>query len=211
MTIRPGDEWGAPAVLPEGAPIADSDATLHEIVGRWIRGHDDDGPAMGPIGLIGGSLWRTMGQPSGGAERLASGGTGAPVDVATVLLDGRVGHFVTHLVARRRGPLGWWRGPVLVLMNAEYLGDWDVATRGHPNDGRVDLFAGDLSLGDRWKARRRLPTGGHVPHPGITERRVKGHTERLPRGTHVWLDGLPQGPVTDLAVQVRPDALNVIV
>lgn len=211
MTIRPGDAWGEPGRLPADQPIAATDEALHGIVGEWVRAHELGDAPMGPVGLTGGSLWRTMGAPAGGADRLRSEGLQADVDVVTVLLDGRVGHFVSHLVARRKGRRGWWRGPVMVLMNAEYLGSWDIATRGHPNDGRVDLQSGDLSIGDRWKARQRLPTGTHLPHPGIVDRRVKQHTVSLPAGVRVWLDGLDQGPVTDLVATVRPDALTVIV
>ena len=129
--------------------------------------------------------------------RLHTGATVVPVDLAAVLVDGRLHWFVAHLVARR----GWWRGPIVAAMNAQHLGPWDVAPRGHPNDGRLDVFEGDLGLGDRWKARRRLATGTHVPHPGITERHVAAVQLELTAGTKVWLDGEPLG---DGPKPVRP-------
>ncbi len=60
-------------------------------------------------------------------------------------------------------------------MNAQWIGSWDVAPRSHPNDGLLDRCEGDLSLDDRWKARGRLPSGTHVPHPGIAEQRAVVH------------------------------------
>ena len=210
MTIQPGSAWGEPGVLPAGAPIADSDETLGEVVVELMAAASADGSGadrlpLGPVGITGGSLWRTMGAPRGGAQRLASAALVAPVDIARVELDGSETWFVSHLVARR----SWWRGEILVLMNAEFLGDWDVATKGHPNDGRLDLYRGDLSIGDRWKARQRLPTGVHVPHPGIEARRVQTLSEHFTRPTDVYIDGVRHRGVRELNVTVIQDALVV--
>ena len=87
------------------------------------------------------------------------------------------------------GPPQLVAGPGVVAMNAQWLGSWDVAPRSHPNDGLLDVFDGDLPLGERLKARSRLPTGTHVPHPGIAERRVAAVQIELDRPTPVWLDG----------------------
>ena len=38
-------------------------------------------------------------------------------------------------------------------MNAQWLGDWDLGPRSHPNDGLLDVTDGTLPFGDRWKAR----------------------------------------------------------
>ena len=107
-----------------------------------------------------------------------------PVDLGAVLLDGRLHWFVAHLVSRH----GWWRGRVVAAMNAQYLGRWDVAPRGHPNDGRLDVLDADLPFDERLQVRARLKAGTHVPHPRIDERHVTaapagpGSTDpRLPR------------------------------
>ncbi len=63
------------------------------------------------------------------------------------------------------------------------------AARAHPNDGLLDVLDGDLSFDDRLKARRRLLTGTHVPHPGIAQQRVPAVQFELDRPTPVWLDG----------------------
>ena len=67
-----------------------------------------------------------------------------PIDLVDVSLDGGRGRRrrVAHVVARSRGAAAGWRGPVLAVMNAEFIGDWDVAPRGHPNDGRVETLRG---------------------------------------------------------------------
>ncbi len=107
--------------------------------------------------------------PKGGEDRLAS--TEArrlPVDLGSVLIDGVHHWFTAHLVARR----SWWRGPVVAVMNAQFRGAWNVAPKGHPNDGRLDVLEASMATTERLKARARLRSGSHVPHPDIRERRV---------------------------------------
>jgi diacylglycerol kinase family enzyme len=126
-----------------------------------------------------------------------------------VLLDGRQHWFVAHLVARR----SWWRGRIFAAMNAQFLGRFDVAPRGHPNDGAIEIVDVDPSLGlaDRVKAWRRLPTGTHVPHPAITVRRVRAQQATFDPPLPVWLDGVAVGTVRNLSLRVEPDAVTVVV
>ena len=84
-----------------------------------------------------------------------------PIDVGAALLDGRLHWFVAHLVARR----SWWRGRLVAVMNAQWLGAWDLGPKSHPGDGLLDISDGKPPLSDRLQARRRLPLGTHVPAP----------------------------------------------
>jgi hypothetical protein len=203
MTVERGQAWGEKGVLPEGAAVVRSDAEARDAVGSARRVN----ASVPPLGLLGGDLCRTLGG-RGDEARLRSGdAVVAPCDLVSVLLDGRQHWFVAHLVARR----SWWRGRVFAAMNAQYLGDWDVAPRSHPNDGRVDTLDVDLRLTDRVKAWRRLPRGAHVPHPGIAERRVKAWQGTFDPPLRVWLDGEPMGKVRSLSLRVEPDALTVVV
>jgi len=163
--------------------------------------------ALPPLGLLGGDLCRTVGG-RGDADRLRSPeAMSLPADLGSVLIDGRLHWFVAHLVVRR----SWWRGRVVAVMNAQWIGPWDVAPRSHPNDGLLDVFDGDLSLDDRWKARRRLRTGTHVPHPGIAQRRVAALQLELDRPTPVWLDGERVAEARTLSIRIEPDAYTCIV
>ena len=203
MTVRKGEPWGAPGRLPEGAVLVHTDAEARRAVTAARRTGDD----VPVLGLVGGDLARTCGA-TGSEARLRSGeAQHLPVDLGEVLVDGSLHFFVAHLVARR----SWVRGRVVAAMNAQYLGAWDVAPRSHPNDGRLDTVDADLSLGDRLKARSRLPSGSHVPHPGIIERRVKALQVDLDRGMRVWLDGECIGPARTLSIRTVPDALTVVV
>jgi diacylglycerol kinase family enzyme len=95
-------------------------------------------------------------------------------------------------------------------MNAEFLGKWDVAPRSHPNDGLLDTFDVTMSVGDRIKARSRLATGTHLPHPQIKQRRVSALQIDVD-GLDVWLDGERIGPAKTLSIRVEPDALLCVV
>jgi hypothetical protein len=202
VTIRRGEPWGEPGVLPPDGVVVRSDAEAREVV-TAARRAGDPVPALG---LLGGDLCRAVGG-TGDESRLREGGTVLPIDLGAVLVDGRLHWFVAHLVARR----GWWRGRIVAAMNAQHVGSWDVAPRGHPNDGKLDVLDADLPLGDRWKARRRLATGAHVPHPGISERHVAAAQVDLAAGMRVWLDGVPLGEARSLAIRIEADALTCVV
>jgi len=202
VTIKRGEAWGGHGALPADAVTVGSDAEARTVVERARRA----GTPVPPLGLLGGDLCRTLGG-TGDAARLASGeALQVPIDLGSVLVDGRLHWFVAHLVARRRA----WRGTAWVAMNAEFLGPWDVAPRSHPNDGRLDTFVVTLPLGERLKARRRLPSGTHLPHPGIAEARVSAVQWDV-GGVDVWLDGEPIGPAHSLSLRLEPDALTCFV
>ena len=130
-----------------------------------------------------------------------------PVDLGSVLIDGRQHWFVAHLVARR----SWWRGRVVAVMNAQWIGAWDVAPKGHANDGMLDVLDGDPGFDDRLKVRKRLATGTHVPHPAIAVSRVAALQVAFDRPTPIWLDGERVGTARSLSVRTEPDALTCVV
>ena len=203
MTIRRGEEWGSAGALPEDGVLVRSDAEARAVVEH----HRRVGLPIPPLGLLGGDLCRTLGGKGDEARLRSPEARQLPVDLGAALLDGKLHWFVAHLVVRR----SWWSGRILAAMNAEFLGTWDVAPRSHPNDGRLDTLDADLPLGDRFKAQRRLATGTHVPHPGITERRVDAAQFEFDKGMPVWLDGESLGTVRRLSIRVEPDALICVV
>jgi hypothetical protein len=205
MTVRRGEAWGRTGQVPAGLVEVRTDAELHALVNRCRRANEP----IPPVGLLGGDLCRTLGG-SGPAGRLQGDEAFiATVDLGCALLDGRIAWFAAHAVARR----SWWRGPVVAATVAEYVGEWDVAPRGHPADGHLDVVEVDaaMGLGERWKARRRLASGTFVPHPSITTRRTANGAWELPRGQHVWLDGVDCGECRHLVVRVEPDAYTICV
>jgi diacylglycerol kinase family enzyme len=183
--------------------VVRSDAEARAVVTEARRAGDP----VPVLGLLGGDLCRTLGG-TGSEERLRSPeAVTLPVDLGAALVDGRLHWFVAHLVARHR----WWRGRVVAAMNAQYLGAWDVAPRGHPADGRLEVLDGALPLGQRLAARKRLPTGTHVPHPAIEQLRVTAHQVAFDEATPLYLDGEPLGPARNLSIRVEADALRCVV
>jgi hypothetical protein len=205
VTIRKGEEWGEPGGLPPDGVLVASDAEARRVVTEARRA----GEPVPPLGLVGGDLCRTLGG-RGDVDRVRSpAGVRLPTDLGAVLVDGVQHWFVAHLVARR----SWWRGRIVAVMNAQFLGDWDVAPRAHPGDGVLDVVdvSPSMPLLDRWRARGRLPSGAHVPHPDIAVSRRRALQIDLGRPTPVWLDGERVGEARRLAVRVEPDALVCVV
>jgi YegS C-terminal NAD kinase beta sandwich-like domain len=170
------------------------------------------GPGRPPVHLRGGDLARTLGVADVSAEGDRDMVLEFPIDVVDIATD--LGDFVAcaHVVACRpalRG--GRWFGPVVAVMNAEFIGSWDVAPRGHPNDGRAEIIEVDerFSRRDRLVARRRLPLGTHVPHPAIITRSVREATFEFASPMVLRVDGVKVGRCRSLGVRVRPDAAVV--
>lgn len=201
MTISKGSSWGNSVVRPDELRIAATDAELATLL--------TDGTGH-PVAASGGDLFRTMGsRPIGDRNELMA----FPLDVVDVELDGgapvvAVAHVLARLPARRGGA---WRGPVLVVMNAEFIGDADVAPRGHPNDGRIETLLVDESMTarQRWASRRRMRNATHLPHPDISTRSVTSATYDFDTSLQVFADGLDVGSARSITVTVRPDAAVV--
>ena len=203
-----GVDWGAAGDIPPDARTADSDVAAAGIVAEARRANRE----IPPVVLTGGDMARTLGVVTGrravpSLSMPASGATGASaaVDVGAALVDGRLHWFVAHLVARR----SWWRGRLLVAANASFIGGWNAAPRSHPGDGRLDVFDADPPLRVRLAARGRLPSGTHVPHPQITQRRTAASQYDLDPALDVYLDGVCLGRARHLSLRVETGALEV--
>jgi len=162
------------------------------------------------IGLLGGDLCRTVGGTGDRARLTGGDAMRLPVDVGHVVVDGREHWFVAHLVARR----SWWRGEIVAVMNAEFIGHRDVAPRGHPNDGKLDVVRVDraMSTRARWQARRRLSSGTYLPHPHISIRPLPQCSIALARPLDMWLDGVRVARgVREITVRCLPDVVTVVV
>jgi diacylglycerol kinase family enzyme len=59
--------------------------------------------------------------------------------------------------------------------------------------------------------RARLPTGAHLPHPGITVRRARRVVVRATRSVALELDGVAAGPIRTVEVSLRPAAYRLLV
>lgn len=195
--LGPGDSWGADGPLPTTTVIAASDRAVAEAV--------DAGADV--VAVSGGDLCRTLGGRGDVATRLGGTALLLPVDVATVVLDENVAlTTVAHVIARTRA----WNGPAAAVMNAEWLGEWDVAPRAHPGDGRLDIVQGALPWRDRWQARARVRTGDHLPHPGLRVSRASEAHIRFDRPRAVWVDGQRAGRASTIDVSITATVLVAV-
>ena len=187
--IRKGQEWGVPAPRPAGLVVAATDAELARLVAA--------DPA-GVYGLGGGDLHRSLGSPPQRDEMQL-----VPMDALRVRIGDEELLAVAHVVARN----GWWRGGVLGVLNSAYIGDWNVAPRAHPNDGRFDIVevSPAMSARQRFQARRRLAAGTHVPHPAIAVRTATSASWTFDGARDVYVDGVVRGRSSQLDITIEPD------
>ena len=204
MTIAKGRPWGEAQPLPEDGVIVGTDAEAAGVVAAAREA----GARVPTIGLLGGDLCRTLGGRGEVARLRSARAVTFPIDLGVVVADGRSHLFVAHAIARNRV---WTRA--VVVMNAQWIGPWNAGPRAHPNDGLLDAYEARVALGDVRQIRRRALTGSHLPHPGIRERRSPSCRFSLAPPLGLWLDGVAVagGPVSDLRIEVEPDALRVVV
>ena len=199
VTIRKGEAWGHVGPCPPDVVTVRSDAELFVLVNACRS----EGRPIPAVALLGGDLMRAVGG-NGDVDRLRGEVAHLPVDVVRVDADGRTAWSAAHVVARR----GWWRGQLLAAVNGQFLGEWDLSARAHPNDGLVDVVRVDASMSvrDRWRAKGRAVVGAHVPHPAIHIRRSATTVVDFDRPMRVWIDGTTWVNATTLTLTVEPDA-----
>lgn len=209
MTIRKGQDWGGPGTLEPGEPVGDDDAEVAELLSAvWSEG----APAPG-IGLLGGDLHRTLGEPHHDEFDLREGrGLRLPMDLGTVRIDGGAPRvFIAHLVAMEQPRRGLWSTRTVTAVNGSFVGPWNLGPRAHPNDGRLDITDGVLPRSQRRAGRRRALTGTHVPHPDLSERRTAHYEVDSAVPLHVELDGRAVGCGTRLEITCHPDAWVAVI
>jgi hypothetical protein len=199
MAIDRGASWGRlvdpPSDLLAVADDAELAAVLADRTGQTVT-------------VLSGDLRRTLGFTD--ASTAARSMREFPLDLILCRTeDASVHHAVAHLVCH--SPLargGWWRGPLVAGMYAQFRGKWNVIGRGHPNDGRVEVLRVAPSFGvrDRLAAYRRLPAGEHLPHPDIATSSVRRTTLDFARPMVVEADGRPVARAISLEIEVCPDA-----
>jgi len=212
--IRPGEPWGAPTAGPADARGGGGDRDLAALAaahpgGRLRFDPDDRCDLARAVGLtaaatgttdlpvdgldvegVGLAVNMVVTGPAPGRLRVWS--RARPV---TVRVDGRLVHD---------GP-----ATTVVVANGQFLEGADLVPRGHPGDGRLEVQVYALRPGERAPMRRRLPGGGHLPHPRIvtsTGRRVEVRWA-APRPLEV--DGAPLTARSRVDVAVRSPAFTL--
>lgn len=205
MVIRPGQEWGRREIPPEGLHSAHDDRAIAELFSSGVR----------DVAVLGGDMFRTLGGSSARGRSASAEMTRLPIDILRIRYQSlgnnewSVVHAIAHVVLRSANSGGGWlNGPAVIVANAQYLGRWDVAPRGHPNDGRCEVLEvnSKMPIRQRLLARRRLFTGTHLPHPLITSSSTKQYRYHG-SGLVLWVDGSRTSAVEQVEIEVVVDGI----
>ena len=96
-------------------------------------------------------------------------------------------------------------------MNAQYLGDWDVAPRATRTTAGSTCSTAIRRWGSAGRPAAASPPAPTCRIPRIDERRVSAVQIEFARPTPVELDGEPLGQAPTLSIRVEPDALLCVV
>lgn len=202
MVVRRGEEWGNIDVPPTHIAEVHDDAEGSRLLQSGVR----------EFLLCSGDMARTVGAQPPCSNSLFRR---LPCDLVTVsLIDPRGREtevpVFSHCILRSSTWRGTWlRGPITVISCAQFLRGMDIAPRGHPNDGKVEVleFDASISVRERFRMLQRLRTGDHLPHPSIRVRHVATLDLNL-RGCAV-IDGISHGRCTLRHLRVIPDAITL--
>ena len=221
--LRPGEPWGHAASSPPDVEVAGDDGDLVAVAashpGALVRyrpsPRSDLARALG-LGPDG------VGTTEVAIDALAidpDDGAVNAVDAVNVVVLGpppdrlRWTARAPHITVRVDGR-AWFSGraTTVVVANGQFLRGTDIVPRGHPGDGWAEVQVYALARRARRGMRRRLPTGTHVPHPGV--RSVRGRrveVEIVGRRLPVEVDGRPRGRTGRLVVTLVPADIRLLV
>ena len=215
--VRPGEPWGEAAAGPADVVVAGGDAALAAVVAAH--------PGA-----------RVRFEPTGASDFARAVGLGVPaaapaseVEVDALEIEGGPPAMNAVVVGRPPDRTRWWttapvltvavdgtpwyegRATGLVVANGQYLRGHDLVPRGHPGDGWAELQCYALGRGERAALRRRLRSGGHVPHPRIRQGRARVVEVTSGRPLALEVDGLAAGSADRIRVVVVPAAIRLLV
>jgi hypothetical protein len=217
--IARGEGWGEPTADPAEVTVRGGDVDLARAIG------EHPGARLAFVPDASSDFARAVGLAAGGSPR--SSAVALPID-AVELDDGTT---VVNAVVLGAPPaqIGWatlgtgvrvavdgrtvfeGRATTVVIANGQYLDGDDVVPRGHPGDGRLEVQVYAVERGDRRAMRRRLASGEHVPHPGITQAVGKTVEVRAPSRLPVVADGRHHGSLEELRAKIRPAACTLVI
>lgn len=103
------------------------------------------------------------------------------------------------------------RAVCIVVMTGEHLRGKDVSPRGHPGDGKAEVYVYALRPGERRSMRQRLTDGTHMPHPQILRREGTHFEITLERPAPLQVDSTQRGNVAHLTIDVLPEAYALLI
>lgn len=205
MTIRKGDPWGEEVPQPNGLPCF----STARAIGRAVESHAQQ-PVKTPFACV--TTDRHVLQLLGLEDHKRDTCLRIPVDIVAVDLTTAEGRSNVVALDTIEVGDGFFHGDWVLFTNTGYWRGKRIASRAHPNDGRVDLVTVNhaMSIRQRFLARYRMRWGTHLPHPHIAIKQVDSYSwDGPPR--QVCVDGERIQAVTAIRIRVIPDAVTLYV
>ena len=194
MTIRKGQDWGSPFVMPSDCKVvfSDADAARSE--------------PQAPFYVSSGDLHEALGkprQPKEGEECQL-----LPIDAMQYAIQNSDGKVVSAFAISSITIGRWYRGAFFVLSNSGFHKSRHLLPRAHPNDGFLDLLSlrSSMPLRQRLLFKRKSRISAHLPHPDIRVERLDSFSfTRTKAHEPLIIDGIEIGSWSSISATVRPD------
>lgn len=104
----------------------------------------------------------------------------------------------------------YWHGEFHVITSTGWTGGREVCPRAHPGDGVLDYLRVEtaMSLRQRLKARRKMRSGTHLPHPSLRVSRLTSLTLEGP--LLLIVDGVARGKYAQIDCSIEASSAQVV-
>lgn len=197
--IRRGQPWGEPSYMFDDVIIVENDLVLART------------NPTNRVFLTGGDIARSLGQPQ--VPAVGSACTEVTIDAMLCDIMNSDGQSTLIVAASSIIVGNYWKGRHLIVSNAGWIGDSNVAPRAHPNDGKVEMLTmrSHMSLRQRFLARRKMNTGVHLPHPDLSSAQISTTVIESKGREILVIDGDKISNWTSISITVQPDYWRVLV
>ena len=197
--IRRGQPWGIPTVMSDDVLIVENDQVLSN-TDRTCR-----------VVLTGGDISHSLGNPV--VPVAGSACTEVAIDAMLCDITSTTSRLIQAVAASSIVVGSYWKGRHLIVSNAGWIGDSNIAPRAHPNDGKVEMLTitSHMSLRQRILARRKMQTGTHLPHPDLSSIQIATQLIVRQNREKLMIDGKRIDDWASISIRVEPDYWRVLV
>ena len=235
MGVARGEDWGAPAEHPPDLQLRGKDDDLARVLENAGIMDGIEHPIVRFLPSSKSDLASAVGLSA--RSEPSAGNIALPLDVLVFGLSAarqierpEVRSIAVNGIEVGAGVdrLGWWHrsfgarisvdgatifednAACVLVMTGEYLRGKDVSPRGHPGDGKAEIYVYTLKRSQRRSMRQRLSDGSHVPHPQILRRAGSSFEIALEQPARVRIDSVSRGSAIHLRIDVLQQAYALL-
>lgn len=140
--------------------------------------------------------------------------TEVAIDALRITITLHDGDTFTQIASSHVKIGNWFRGRLICVTNAGFIGPKNVSPRAHPNDGFFDVMSllPSMRLQQRFRARQKSILGTHTPHPMVETSRARTiEFSSLSHSESLLIDGRRVRSWSSIHIEIVADYWRLLV